>query len=108
MGIDFGSRRDQRFQLIHTQNTIIGDGDMLDNDTPFHGLKLPRYDVGMMLHLSDDHLIASLHLRFAERLCHQVDGLRGASCKDNLLEALMNWRTFSRAASCRSVACWDR
>ena len=83
---DFGSRRDQRFQLIHTQNTIIGDGDMLDNDTPFHGLKLPRYDVGMMLHLSDDHLIASLHLRFAERLCHQVDGLRGASCKDNLLD----------------------
>ena len=83
---DFGSRRDQRFQLIHTQNTIIGNGYMFDDNTPFHRLKLPRYDVRVMLHLCDDHLIARLHLRFAERLCHQVDGLRGASCKDDLLD----------------------
>ena len=38
-----------------------------------------------MFHLSDDHFIACLHLRLAERASHQIDGLRSTTGKDNLL-----------------------
>ena len=39
----------------------------------------------MVLHLSNQHLIASLHLRFAERGGYQIDGFCSATRKDNLL-----------------------
>ena len=77
---------DERFELIQTQDTIIGNGKMLHDDASFHGLELPRDDVGVVLHLCDNHLVAGLHLRFAERAGYQVDSLRGATCKDDLLD----------------------
>ena len=63
---DLGTVGNQRFQLICTKNAVIRDRDMLDDNPPFHGLKLPADDVRVVLHLRHDHLVAWLHLRFAE------------------------------------------
>ena len=52
----------QRFQLVQTEQSIIRDGNMLDDNPPFHRLQLPRNDVRVVLHLSDNHLIALSHL----------------------------------------------
>ena len=46
---------------------------------------MPGDDVGVVLHLSNQHLIASLHLRLAERGGYQIDGFCSATRKDNLL-----------------------
>ena len=61
---------------------------MLQHDAPFLSLQLPRYDVRVMLHIGDHHLVASLHLTFAERRGHQIDGLGCSACKHNLLRLL--------------------
>ena len=82
---ELGTRRDKLLQLVEAQQAIISDGDMLYHNTSLHRLKLPRYDIGVMLHLCDNHLVALLHLTLAERAGHQVDGLRCATCKDNFL-----------------------
>ena len=82
---DLGLLRDQPFQLIEAEQTIIGNRDMLHHNATLHGLKLPTDDVGMVLHLSDNDLIASLHLTLAERTSHKVNGLGSASCKNDLL-----------------------
>ena len=82
---DFSPFRNQRFQLIETKLAIIRNGDMLHFNPPFHRLQLPADDVRVMLHLCDSPLIALLHLRFAERRSHEIDGLSGASRKHNLL-----------------------
>ena len=67
------------------ETAVVGDGEVLDDDATFHGLQLPGHDIGVVLHLGNQHLIACLHLRLAERAGHEVDGLGGAACKDNLL-----------------------
>ena len=59
---DLGLLSDERFELIQTEDAIIGDGEMVHDDASFHGLELPRDDVGVVLHLGDDDLIALLHL----------------------------------------------
>ena len=85
---DFRLFRDQRFQLIHTELPIVGDRDMLDDDSAFLGLQLPGNDIRMVLHLRDKYLIARLHLTFAERTGHEVDGLRRSTGEDYLLNLL--------------------
>ena len=42
---DLGARRNERFQLVETEDAIVGDGDMFDYNSPFHRLELPRNDV---------------------------------------------------------------
>ena len=49
------------------------------------GLQLPWHNIGMVLHVRDNHFVASLHLRTTERRGHEVDGLGGAPGENNLL-----------------------
>ena len=42
---DFGTRRDELFQLVDTQKAVIGDGYMLHHNAALHGLKLPGNNV---------------------------------------------------------------
>ena len=82
---DLGLISDKRFELIHTEDTIVGNGKMLYDNASFHGLQLPRDDVRVMLHFRDDHLVTSLHLRFAERRGYEINRLCGPARKDDLL-----------------------
>ena len=63
---------------------IVAQGDDTQADATLRGLQLPRHDVGVVFHLANNDLVALLHLTLAERLCHEVDGLSGATCEDNL------------------------
>src|SRR5260370_19801999 len=45
---------------------------------------LPWDDVGVMLHVRDDNLIARSDMRSAETLCDQVDPFGGAADEDDL------------------------
>ena len=78
----------QRLQLIQAKDALIGNGNMFHDNPPLHRLKLPGDDIRVMLHLSDDHLVAWLHLTLAERGCHQIDSLRRTTGKHNLLYLL--------------------
>ena len=46
---------------------------------------LPRHDVGVMLEMRDDDLVARTHVLQAERVRHEVDGLGGAAHEHDLL-----------------------
>ena len=40
------------------ETAVVGDGEVFDDDATFHGLQLPGHDIGVVLHLGDQHLIA--------------------------------------------------
>ena len=44
------------------KTTVIGNGQVPDHDATFHRLQLPRDDVRVVFHLSDQYLVARLHL----------------------------------------------
>ena len=62
-----GLLADEPVELVEAENAVVGHGDVIDDDAALHGLKLPRDDVRVMLHLGDEHFVASLHLTIAER-----------------------------------------
>ena len=64
---ELGLLADEPVELVEAENAVVGDGDVIDNDAALHGLQLPRDDVGVMLHLGDEHFVASLYLTIAER-----------------------------------------
>ena len=83
---DLRPLRDVCFDVIATnQTSIIRYRQMLHHNPPLHRLQLPRDNVRMMFHLGDNHLVARLHLTFAERTRHEVDSLCGTTGEDNLL-----------------------
>ena len=57
---------------------------MAHDDAPFLRLQLPRHDVGVMLHVGDQHLVALLHKRCTEGLCHEIDALSCSTGEDHL------------------------
>ena len=73
------------FIFVEFQYAVVGHGNHAQYDAALLGLQLPRHDVGMVFHCRDNHLVAGLHLRLAERLRHKVDALRGASRKHDFL-----------------------
>ena len=75
---------EQLAEGIEVKAIVVAQGDDTQADATLRGLQLPRHDVGVVFHLADDNLVALLHLALAERLCHEVDGLGGATCEDNL------------------------
>ena len=42
---NLGTRGNERFQLVETEDAVVGDGDVFYNNPPFHRLKLPRNNV---------------------------------------------------------------
>ena len=65
--------------------SVISDGEVLHYNAALHGLQLPGHDIGVVLHLCNQHLVACLHLRLTERASHEVDGLGGAAGEHDLL-----------------------
>ena len=70
---------------IAAQQSVVGDRQVFHHDAAPLGLQLPGHDVGVVLHVGDDDFVACLHLAFAERRRHEVDGLGGAASEDDLL-----------------------
>ena len=71
---------------LHIHLTAIVDG----HDTQGHSLalpdELPGHDIAVMFHHSDDNFITVLQ-HLAERRCHEVDALGGATSENHLLDA---------------------
>ena len=65
--------------LVHAQVDQVGTGLAAD--------LLPRDEVRVVLHDGDDHVVAGLEHRAAQRASHKVEGLAGVSRKDNLAAA---------------------
>ena len=69
---------------LYVQSSIVSDGDYPYFDTHASLYQLPRNDIGMVLHVANDDLVALLHESLREARSHQIDTLRGATCEDYL------------------------
>ena len=82
---ELGTRGEMSGKSREIEFALIGYRQVAHHDTTALSLQLPGNDVGVMLHITDQYLVALLHLRFAKRRCHQVDGLCGATGKYDFL-----------------------
>ena len=78
-----GALADVFVEQVGAQQPVVADGQVAHHDAAALGLHLPGHDVGVVLHVGEQHLVAGLHVCRAEGGCHQVDGLGGAACEDD-------------------------
>ena len=78
-----GSIGDQGLQIIENQISIIGTWDDQQFSALLFAQHLPGNDVGMVLHRTDQHLIAAIHSISTDGSSDQVDRFRGSAGKDH-------------------------
>ena len=66
-------------ESLHIEHTFVVDWDYLQNYATTLGKDLPRHDVGMVLYVGNNNLVAFLHKTFAERRSHKIKALGGAT-----------------------------
>ena len=69
------------------QAFVTGNGDIFQLCTCALGKKLPRYNVTMVLHLSQQDDVAFAQISRAPRGSNEVQSLSGAACEDDVLSA---------------------
>jgi hypothetical protein len=55
---DLGALGDQRVEVVEVEPALVGDGEPAQRRADPLGQQLPRHDVGVVLHLGDDDLVA--------------------------------------------------
>ena len=78
-GHQLGTRRQHPLVFVHHQLAGLVDGHDSEDDALFLAEHLPGNDVGVMLHVGNDDLIAGAEVLFAERLGYGVDAVGGAA-----------------------------
>ena len=74
----------ERIEFFHDHFARIVDRHDLEHGTGFLAEHLPRHDVGVVLHVGDEDLVALADVLAAVGLGHDVDGLGRAARKHNL------------------------
>ena len=80
----FSPIRNQGFEFIDAKVSILGNRQYLHRGMLPLAQHLPGHDVGMMLGLGNDNLIALVHESLSEGKGDQVDGMGYAGGKDDL------------------------
>ncbi len=75
---------EQPVELIHEELAVVVDGDHAQDRAGGVAEHLPRHDVGVVLHVGDENLVARPERRAAEAVGDEVDGLRRAAGEDGL------------------------
>ena len=75
----------QFFVFLHEEITGIVDGHDLDDDPRFVPEQLPGHDVGVMLHMGEDNLVAFLEEFASIGMGYQIDRRRDIAGKDDLV-----------------------
>ena len=71
--------------LVHADLATVGDGYHTQADALACFEQLPRHDIAVVLHGGDNHLVTLAKEGLAKRGGQQVDGLGGATGKDDLI-----------------------
>src|SRR5713226_3310620 len=84
-GHQLGAIGDEPPALFHIQGAVVQHGDVLENGALLGGQQLPGDQVGVVLQLGQDVLVALPDVGPAPAVGHQVDGLRGVADEDDAL-----------------------
>ena len=98
----FRTRTQQLLELVQQQVARVVDRRHLEDRSGLLRNQLPGNDIGVMLQVGDDDLVAGLQMLAAPRVRHQVDRLGGAADEHDVrptIGAPMNSATVSRASS---------
>ena len=76
---------DHPFEHLNFEFALLIHQDHFKRGSFLFGKHLPGYQVGMMLHLGKDDLVASVDILSSIGLCHQVYGFGGAFREDDLM-----------------------
>ena len=76
---------DKFFQFVQIEFTLFVKRQHLEFGAAVFAQKLPRHDVGVVLHLRYNDLVTRLYICASERGGHQIDGLRGATSEDHFV-----------------------
>ena len=80
-----GTLVQKRIQLLGHQATPIVKGQNTNLSTTSLGHSLPRHDIGVVLHLADNNVIALVQEPFAPGIGYGIDRSGSTRSKDNLL-----------------------
>ena len=76
-------------QVVHVEQAVVGEGDVVERRPDLAGQLLPGNDVGVMLELGGEHPLAGAQVGAAPAVGHQVDRLGRVAHEHDLA---LRWR----------------
>ena len=84
-GDELGLQPEEHLEDVEAEDPVVGDRDELEIPVHFLDEELPRDEVGVVLHLGEDDLVAAADVLAPPRVGHEVDRLGGVAREDDLV-----------------------